>query len=199
MRGASCRIVGARATMPELSCLTLCVCAVCASLSAWACVHVTCPFPGLDAALVVGHQAPAAAHTSGLAAAGPAMHDAPAAAQMNPEAKQMAVAAMQKQLAVAKEAAVAPVKKASALDEEAPEEEDAPKESAVEQGEDAVEGLLPPVKSGIKGGEGKVSVYECVCVCLRVHAMRAATDLLRREPWTRVPVSICLLSTGTRR
>jgi len=84
------------------------------------------------------------------------MHDAPAATQMNPEAKQMAVAAMQKQLAVAKEAAVAPVKKASALDEEAPEEEDAPKESAVEQGEDAVEGLLPPVKSGIKGGEGKI-------------------------------------------
>ena len=174
------------------------MCAVCAALSAWACVHVPCPFPGLDAALVVGHQAPAAAHTSGLAAAGPAMHDAPAAAQMNPEAKQMAVSAMQKQLAVAKEAAVAPVKKASALDEEAPEEEDAPKESAVEQGEDAVEGLLPPVKSGIKGGEGKVSVYECVCVCL-LHAMRAATDLLRREPWTRVPVSICLFCTGTRR
>ena len=82
----------------------------------------------------------------------------------------MAVAAMQKQLAVAKEAAVAPVKKASALDEEAPEEEDAPKESAVEQGEDAVEGLLPPVKSGIKGGEGKV-LCVCVCVCLRVHVI----------------------------
>ena len=39
----------------------------------------------------------------------------------------------------------------------------------MEQGEDAGEGLLPPVKSGIKGGEGKV-LCVCVCVCLRVHA-----------------------------